>query len=108
MALVFGSFLAYLYALPRALVTFVGVVNLAYSACGLALAIRRRRRTSSVIFLASANGLWACVCAGLAIRFRGEASLLGLGVILFEGAFVAGLAAAEWRYRHSLSHDQNG
>ena len=101
-ALVFGRFLADLYALPRELITFVGVVNVAYSAYGLALATQRRRRTIAIIGLASANGVWACVCLGLAIRFRSEASALGLAIILFEGVFVAGLAMLEWRNRHAL------
>jgi hypothetical protein len=102
LALVLGEFLADLYALPRGLITFIGAVNLAYSACSLTLATRRRRPTSAIIGLAAANGIWASVCAGLAIRFRGDASALGLAVILFEGAFVAALATLEWRHRHTL------
>ena len=103
LALVFGGFLADLYALPRQLITFVGAVNLAYSTYSLTLASQRRRRTAYIVGLASANGLWACVCAGLVIRFRNEAGALGLAVILFEGVFVAGLAVLEWRNRHALA-----
>jgi len=102
LSLVFAGLLADLYRLPQQLITFIGVVNLAYSAGSLTLAAQPRRRLAYIVALASANGLWACVCVALAVRLRNEASALGLAVIIFEGVFVAGLALLEWRYRQEL------
>jgi hypothetical protein len=102
LSLVFAGLLADLYRLPQQLITVLGVVNLAYSAGSLTLAAQPRRRLAYIVGLASANGLWACVCVALVIRLRSEASALGLAIIIFEGVFVAGLALLEWRHRHAL------
>src|SRR4051812_12070280 len=84
--------LADLHALPLALITFIGLVNVAYSGMGLTLAVMQRRRFRRIVGLAVANGLWALVCGYLAIRFWKDASPFGLTHLLFEGAFVTALA----------------
>jgi hypothetical protein len=101
--LVFHRFLARLYGLPVDLVIFMGLVNVAYSVCGLTLAVRARRPLGLIVGLSSANYVWACVCVWLVVRFRDSASVLGLATLLFEGAFVAALATIEWRNRHALA-----
>jgi hypothetical protein len=97
--LVFRTFLTGLYDLPLGIITFIGLVNLAYSAFGLTMAGRKTRRATWIAALAAANYFWAVVCLVLAVRFGPEASGLGLGTIIFEGAFVAALATIEWRMR---------
>ncbi|HYE85563.1 MAG TPA: hypothetical protein VEA16_04375, partial [Vicinamibacterales bacterium] len=92
-------------ALPRELITGVGVVNVAYSTYSLSLARQQRRRLGAIIGLAAANFVWACVCAALAIRFRAGANALGVTVLLFEGLFVSGLAILEVRHRYELAGD---
>lgn len=96
-------FLAEIYALPLDLITLVGLVNVGYSAFGLTLAVQRRRRMGGIIGLSVANYSWAIVCAWLAVRFRNDATVLGLTHLLFEGMFVATLATIEWRNRHALT-----
>lgn len=101
--LVARNLLAELYVLPLSLITFVGIVNIGYSALGLTLATKRRRGVALIASLAAANYFWACVCAFLAIHFASDARPLGLAHILFEGAFVAALATVEWRQRRALA-----
>lgn len=101
--LVFRPWLAALYSLPLALITFTGAVNIGYSSLGLTLATRTRRSVASVTALATANGVWACVCAGLALAWWNDASALGVAHLLGEGLFVAVLAAVEWRNRAALA-----
>ena len=101
--LTFRRRLAALYALPLDLVTFIGLVNVCYSTFGLTLAMRTRPRIRFIVGLSAANCLWACAFTWLAIRFRHQAGVLGLGTVLFEAAFVAVLAAIEWRNRHALA-----
>lgn len=94
--------LAERYALPLGLVTLLGLVNLAYAPMGLTLARWRSRPRALVVALSLANGFWTLVCVALAVRFAREASALGLAHLVFEGAFVAALAAVEWRNRSAL------
>jgi hypothetical protein len=101
--LVLRRFLAELYALPLGLITFIGLVNVGYSAFGLTLASKERRPGGLIVGLAAANGFWACVCVVMALRFASDAHPLGLAHILFEATFVAALAAAEWKHRHALA-----
>jgi hypothetical protein len=98
------SFLAELYVLPLALITFVGLVNVAYSSLGLALAVRKRRPLALIVVLSGANAFWAAVCVVLAVSFGAQAHPLGLGHILFEGAYCATLASLEWRNRSALAN----
>ena len=95
--------LAALSALPLDLITFIGLVNVRYSTFGLTLALRTRRRIRFIVGLSAANCLWPCACIWLAIRFRHQAGVLGLGTLLSEAPFVAVLAALEWRNRHTLA-----
>lgn len=90
------------YGLSGALITAIGVVNLAYAPLGLWLAVRRRRPLALVTALACANYAWLAVCAVLVVSSWRDARPLGLAHILFEGAYVATLATIEWRNRHAL------
>jgi hypothetical protein len=92
-----------LYGLPQRLVAVIGVANLVYGTCGLTLALWRRRRRAFVVTMAIANGSWAVGCVWLAIRFAHGATALGIATLLFEAAFVAALAVAEWRNRDALA-----
>ena len=96
-------FLTQLHGLPLELVTIGGVVNLTYAAYSLTLASRPRRRAAFVGGLAIANMLWACVCVAVAIRFRNDATAIGLATMVFEAAFVGTLGAIEWRNRRTLA-----
>lgn len=95
--------LASLYGLPLEVITFVGFVNLAYAPVGLTLAPRARRPVAAIVALAAANGLWACTCVALAVRYGLRATTLGLATLLCEAVIVAGLAVVEWRYRRELA-----
>lgn len=101
--LAFRGLLAELYALPLDLITFVGLVNVGYSAFSLTLAAQKRRPIACIVGLSVANGLWAFFCVMLAIRVANDARVLGLAHILLEGAFVAALGTIEWRNRRALA-----
>jgi len=96
------TFLADLYALPLRLITIIGLVNMVYATFGLWLASRKQRSLVLVSALAIANGSWTVVCIGLAITFGRSAHVIGIGHILFEGAYVATLGTIEWRNRLAL------
>lgn len=97
--------LAAWYGLSEAFVIGLGVVNLCYAPFGITLAVRARRPLLHVSALALANIAWAVVCFGLAAAVAGEARPLGVGMLVFEGLFVGGLGAWEWRARRALAHE---
>ena len=101
--LVLRGFLAELYALPLALITSIGLVNVGYSAFGLTLAVKKRRRAALIAGLAAANYSWGFVCLSFVIRFASAAHPLGFAHILFEATFVAALATVEWKNRRALA-----
>lgn len=100
--LVLHPWLARLYGLAESLVLALGVANLLYGAYSSRLALRmargKRPSARSVDLLVAANGAWAIVCFALAVVFLGKATLVGVGVLVFEGLFVGGLALLERRY----------
>jgi len=100
--LLLSGWLAPLYGLPRALLLFMGAVNLLYASYSFSLARRARRSRSSISLLAFANLAWVPVCLGLAVAFRESASLFGFVHLVGEAAFVGGLGLLEWRFRDQL------
>ena len=100
--LALSPWLGELYALPRQLLTAMGVANLAYGTYSGALARRARRPYIMVVLLVAANATWAGLCALLAVRFADTASAFGLAHLIGEGLFVGSLAAVEWRVRARL------
>jgi hypothetical protein len=101
--LVFRRFFEGLYGLPLNLVTILGLVNLAYAALALTVAVRRPRRIAWIAGLSIANYFWSLVCAFMLIRFYADATSFGLGHFLLEGTWVAALGTVEWRRRRELA-----
>ena len=97
-----GGWLSGVHGLPRGLLAVVGGVNLAYAAFSFSLAVRARRPESLIRLLVAANAAWAVACVGLAAAFAASATPFGLTHLVGEGAFVACLAALEWRWRDAL------
>lgn len=93
--------LAELYRLDTSLVRFVGFANLGYGCYSGSLAARATRGRApsrrSIEWLALLNFGWLLVCSGLLYRHASTASALGIAQLTLEGAYVAGLAIAEWR-----------
>lgn len=92
---------ARLYGFPLRWVVFLGVMNLVYASYSGTLAVRAWRGHAparwAVDALAGSNALWAVVCVVLAFVLGPGARAFGVAHLLLEGAFVAGLAVAEWR-----------
>ncbi|WP_457787610.1 hypothetical protein [Pseudomonas sp. PL-6] len=101
--LTFRHWLSELQALPLALLTLIGLVNLLYAAYSLSLARSRRRPQALIVLLVLGNMAWAAVCLGLAASFVGSARPWGLAYLVGEALFVALLAGLEWRWRERLS-----
>lgn len=100
--LALSRWLGGLYALPRALLLFMGAANLLYATCSFTLARRSRRPGTLIHLLVAANLSWAVACLALAAAYAGSASMFGIGHLVFEGVFVGGLACLEWRWREHL------
>ena len=90
------------YGLPRSLLLFTGVANVAYGSYSTSLARRSVRPRRLIWFLIFANLAWAVVCFILAIVYRETATFFGLAHLVGEGLFVGGLACLEWRWRELL------
>lgn len=101
--LLLGGWLSDLYRLPHTLLTFIAAVNLLYASYSCSLALRRERSLPWVHALVAGNLAWAAACLAMAWRFASEASGFGLFHLIGEAAFVAALAACEWRWRHRLA-----
>jgi hypothetical protein len=100
--LVLLDWLAALYGMPTDLLAFIGVANVLYASYSFSLAIRRARSPLLLNTLIVANGVWALVCVGLAVRWAGTASLFGMAHLIAEALFVGGLASWEWKWRGLL------
>lgn len=86
------------YGLPVATVSAIGAANLVYgvgSGALAAVAYTRGPPLRAIRVLAAANVGWGLVCGALLWRYRGEAGALGLGHLLLEGLYVAGLGVVE-------------
>ena len=91
------------YRLPRDLVFWMGVVNLAYASYSFSLAIRSRRPMRLIQLLVFANLAWAVFfCLRWAIVYSETASFWGLASLVAEAIFVGGLGCLEWRWRKLL------
>jgi hypothetical protein len=93
--LALAGLLAPLFGLPRAVVLFTGLVNLAYGAFSFSLARQPSPARWLVRALVAANLLWVGVCVVMAIYFAGPGSWLGASYMLAEGFFVGILATVE-------------
>ncbi len=100
--LVLRDWLAGLYGMPIELLVFIGAANVLYASYSFSLAVRRTRSPLLLKALIIANGVWALVCVGLAVRWAGTASLFGLAHLLAEALFVGGLARLEWKWNGLL------
>ena len=100
--LLLTPWLATLYAMPEPWVRGMGLANLAYGAASGVLAWRAVRGLDvsrrAVTTLGLANVSWAAVCLVLAGVFVGDASSVGVAMLLAEALFVGGLGVAEWRW----------
>ncbi len=100
--LILGGWLSEWYRVPRDLLIFMGVVNLAYASYSLSLASRAERPMKLIILLAAANMTWGLVCWRWAFVYYDSVSVFGLAHFVGEGLFVAALACLEWRWREQL------
>lgn len=98
-----SAWLSPLEGLPRDILLFTGVVNLACACYSFSLARRSSRPVWSIRLLAAANLAWVPVCLGLAVYFGEQASLFGLTHLIGEALFVGGLGLLEWRHRFQLA-----
>lgn len=95
--LALAGLLAPLFGLPRAVVVFIGLVNLAYGAFSFSLARQPSPARGRVRALVAANLLWVGVCVLTALNFAGPGSWPGASYMLAEGVFVGFLATVEAR-----------
>ena len=95
--LALAGLLASLFGLPRAVVVFIGLVNLAYGAFSYSLARQPSPARGRVRALVVANLVWVGVCVLTALFFAGPGSWPGASYMLAEGVFVGVLATVEAR-----------
>ena len=100
--LMLSGWLSNVYALPRGLLVFNGVVNLLYASYSFTLARQTRRSRYLIYLLVFANLTWSAACVAMAWVFSGTATLFGLGHLVGEAIFVGGLAMLEWSQRDQL------
>lgn len=103
LGLLLNRFLADLYKLPDSLLFAMSAANLLYASYSLTLASRKRRPMPMILILIAANAAWGCFCVYLLFRHWPAPSAFGVAQLALEAIFVAGLAALEWHYRHSLA-----
>lgn len=96
------SVLVGFYGLSSALLTIIGVANVAYSSLGLTLGPRRPRPGWHLSVLVAANLAWAVVCLVLIVRVWSSARWFGIAHLAGEGTFVLALALLEWRHRRTI------
>lgn len=97
-----SGWLSQLYALPRAVLVVIGVMNLAYGTFSFSLAVRPHRPRPLIVLLVGANAAWAGLCGFAAVVLMGTASAFGLAHLVVEGVFVGGLAGLEWSQRERI------
>lgn len=100
--LALSGWLSDLHDLPRSVLVFTGVMNLAYASYSFSLARRQMRPRVLVQILAIANMAWAPVCIILSVMHWESASVFGHLHLLGEAAFVGGLGAYEWTQQDRL------
>jgi len=94
------GWLADLYGVSSRLLATIAVINLAYSALGLALGFARRAWLLALLI--AANLTWMVVCVVLALRAPAGATAFAYAQFLGEGAFVAALALCELRFHRAI------
>ncbi len=100
--LLISGWLSEWYGLPRELLLFIGLVNVAYAANSISLAARSARPAKLILLLVIANLTWTTVCLILAITYRETITLFGFAHLVGEALFVGCLACLEWRWRELL------
>ena len=103
LVLMLADYLSSWYGLPKGLIFFLGVMNIAYGSYSLSLALRKKRPLYLIKVLAAGNMLWTVVCTVLVLAFLNVASPVGLALLLAEGIFVGGLGLIEWQSRDLLT-----
>ncbi|BCS30907.1 hypothetical protein TBR22_A01080 [Luteitalea sp. TBR-22] len=101
--LLLSPWLARLYGLPLGLLRVNAAANLLYASYSFSLARRAGRPMRLLVLLVCANAAWSVVCLALVVRYWHDASGLGVATLVGESLFVGGLAALEWRHRHTLA-----
>ena len=86
-----------LTGLPGWLPSFMGSANLLYAAFSFSVVIAARYSAMSVRLLVLANAAWSMTCMFMACIFFSTATLLGIGYLMAEAAFVGCLAYLEWK-----------
>ncbi|MEM9996989.1 MAG: hypothetical protein AAF809_04755 [Bacteroidota bacterium] len=102
LVLLLSGWLADLHGLPRSVLVFTGVMNLAYGAFSFSLARRAVRPKPLLSLLAGANMAWPLVCIALVVAHRATIGPTGLLHLLGEAVYVGGLGVVEWRSRDLL------
>ncbi len=102
LVLLLNRWLSRLYALPPGFIIGMGAANVAYGLFSFSLARRRTRPLALLRLLVVANATWAALCVLAVAAVAPYASPLALASLSFEGLFVGGLAALEWRHRVAL------
>lgn len=100
--LLLSRWLSELYRLPLAFVLVLAAANLTYGSFSFQLERRRPRPPALLHTLIAGNVIWGIGCFVAAWQLRDVASWIGLGALLFEGAYVGGLGLVEWRFRRAL------
>ena len=95
--LVLSGLIAPLLGLPRAVIVFNALVNLAYGAFSFSLARQPSPSLDAVRTLVAANFGWVAVCVVMALYFARPGSWLGAAYLLTEGFLVGLLATVEAR-----------
>lgn len=95
--LALSGLLAPPFGLPRAVLVFTALVNLAYGAFSFSLARQPAPPRRWVKVLVVANLSWAAVCGVTTLYFAAPASWMGASYLLGEGIYVAILATLEAR-----------
>ena len=95
-------FLGPLYGMSTEMVVGMGVANFAYGCYSFTLARSPVRSRARIIALVVANGMWSILCIVTALLMHSQLSILGIGQLLLEAAFVGTLAVLEWKHRAQL------
>ncbi|MEM6783360.1 MAG: hypothetical protein AAF624_06455 [Bacteroidota bacterium] len=102
LVLALSGWLADLHGLPRSVLLFTGMMNLAYGSFSFSLARRTERPRPLLSLLASANMAWPLVCIALVVMHRAAIGPTGLLHLLGEAVYVGGLGFIEWQSRDLL------
>ncbi|EOR09575.1 hypothetical protein [Acinetobacter genomosp. 15BJ] len=105
-----AQWLSQLYHLPKAIIVFVGCVNLLYACYSFILANYKKRSIFLVNILVIANSIWVLVCLIMLWKFWQEMTIFAVLHIAGEAVFVGILARLEYQWRYQLTfsyHERN-